>query len=932
MKRRSLAAALLALTGLALAPRALAQPVPRPDRVRSYGGVTEYALSNGLRILLVPDGTRPTVTISIHYAVGSRYEGYGEAGMAHLFEHMLFKGTTTRDNLWARLQERGAVMNGYTWVDDTQFFETLPASDDNLAFAIDLEADRMVHSRLAKADLDKEFAVVRNEFEQALSNPLRVLREHMLSTAYRWHGYGKPTLGSKSDIERVPIDRLRDFYKRYYRPDNATLVIAGRFDQDLALERVRQSFGAIARPPQPLAPTWTTEPPQAGERQVVVRQLGDQSIVGLLYHGAASSHPDFVAEEALVDLLTREPTGRLQRALVDAGLAARVEGTIWPWAEPGVLQCFARLTAGQSADAVRARMIDVVEHAAPIELQEVERWRRSALKDIQFDQLDGGRFASKLGDWAVRGDWRLYFLRRDRIAQLSVHDVERAARRYLTAQNRTVGLLLPEAKFGRQNPSDAAAGLDTALKPYSGALADPADEAFDVSIANIEKHTLRQTLPGGMQLALLPKPARAGAVRLALTLRFGNARTLAGQTGALELLPAMLLRGTTRHTHQELEDEWDRLAAEISIQSGRPGELRVTATTTREHLTGVLGLLAEVLRSSVFPPGELEIVRRQELADLNDQLRQPRARATTTLDARLAAWPTGDARHRPTLDELIGEVSKVRARDLADLTKRMLGAQAASLAIVGSFDADAARAQVARKFDDWRAKSATARLAEPYQETEASEEIVRLTDRPMAFLAVGQQLELRDDDDDYPAVAFAAYVLGGSMNSRLIRRLREREGMSYGTWADFAADPHDRRAQLMLQAMCAPAVADKAMRALVEELETLLAHPIPADELDTMKRSYDQRFQTALAQDAYVADLLVRGLENGRTLAFLAHRNQAIAALPAEAIAAALRKHIHIDKLARITAGDLPGQRSGRKGGRTKRPTNPRVRRGRPWG
>ena len=205
-----------------------AQAAPAaPMKVTSIEGITEYRLDNGLRVLLFPDPTRPKVTVNLTVLVGSRHEGYGETGMAHLLEHMLFKGTPTHPDIPGAMKERGAQFNGSTWLDRTNYYETLPASDKNLEFAIRLEADRMINSPIKAEDLATEFSVVRNEFEMGENSPERVLSQRMMAVAYEWHNYGKSTIGNRSDIERVPVDNLRAFYKKFYQPDNAVLVVAG---------------------------------------------------------------------------------------------------------------------------------------------------------------------------------------------------------------------------------------------------------------------------------------------------------------------------------------------------------------------------------------------------------------------------------------------------------------------------------------------------------------------------------------------------------------------------------------------------------------------------------------------------------------------------------------------------------------------------------
>ena len=236
------------------------------ELVASVEGITEYRLDNGLRFLLFPDQSKQQITVNITYLVGSRHEGYGETGMAHLLEHMVFQGTPNHPEISAELSNHGAVRNGTTSRDRTNYYETFLATEENLDWALDLEADRMVNSFIAAKDLESEMTVVRNEWERGENSPGNVLGQRVRSSAYLWHNYGNTTIGARADIENVPIERLQAFYRKYYQPDNAVLVVAGRFDPERAVELVEEKFGHIPRPDRSgtnqLFETYTRSPPR----------------------------------------------------------------------------------------------------------------------------------------------------------------------------------------------------------------------------------------------------------------------------------------------------------------------------------------------------------------------------------------------------------------------------------------------------------------------------------------------------------------------------------------------------------------------------------------------------------------------------------------------------------------------------------------------
>src|SRR5215813_4342620 len=279
------------------------QALPRGmEKLTSIEGITEFKLANGLHVLVFPDPSKSTITVNMTYLVGSRQEGSGERGMAHLLEHMVFKGSPKHPNIPQELTAHGARPNGTTSYDRTNYFETFQATDDNLKWALDLEADRMVNSFIRKSDLDSEFTVVRNEFEASENNSTGVLLQRAWSAAYVWHPYGRAVIGNRADIENVPIDKLQAFYKKFYEPDNAVLTVSGKVDEAKLLPMISDYFGPIPAPTRKLDTPYTIEPVQDGEREVTLRRTGDIQAVGAMYHVPAGSDPDFAAISVLMSL------------------------------------------------------------------------------------------------------------------------------------------------------------------------------------------------------------------------------------------------------------------------------------------------------------------------------------------------------------------------------------------------------------------------------------------------------------------------------------------------------------------------------------------------------------------------------------------------------------------------------------------------------
>jgi len=291
-------------------------------RVQSVEGITEYRLANGLQLLLIPDDSKPTTTVNMTYHVGSRQENYGETGMAHLLEHLMFKGTPTHRTVLGEFTKRGLAANGSTWFDRTNYFASFSTNDDNLTWYLDWQADAMVNSFIARKDLDTEMTVVRNEMEMGENSPDRILFEKTLATMYQWHNYGKNTIGARTDVENVDIPRLQAFYHQYYQPDNATLIVAGKFNPTKVLAQVVRSFGKIKKPTRKLPVQYTLDPVQDGERSITLRRVGGVPLLLAGYHVTPAAHPDFAAIEVLDLIMGDTPAGRLHKRLTAKQLAA----------------------------------------------------------------------------------------------------------------------------------------------------------------------------------------------------------------------------------------------------------------------------------------------------------------------------------------------------------------------------------------------------------------------------------------------------------------------------------------------------------------------------------------------------------------------------------------------------------------------------------
>ena len=898
----------LAFLFLAAAAAAQALP-PGLARVASVEGITEYRLANGLQVLLAPDDSKPTTTVNVTYHVGSRMESYGETGMAHLLEHLLFKGTPTTANVWSEFTKRGLRANGSTSFDRTNYFASFSANEDNLRWYLAWQADAMVHSFIARKDLDTEMTVVRNEFEMGENDPGRVLLQKTMAAMFQWHNYGKSTIGARSDIENVDIARLQAFYRRYYQPDNATLIVSGRFDVPKVLAWVAQDFGVIPRPQRTLAATYTLDPPQDGEHTVTVHRVGGTPTVYMGYHVPAGSAPDFAAVEMIASALGDTPGGRLHKRLVEGRLAAQAFAFAWDLAEPGVLILGATLAPGQDLDKARAEMAATVDalRAEPVTAEELERARTQWLNAWDQGNSDPERIGVALSGAIALGDWRLHFLQRDAVRKVTLADVRRVADEWLVPDNRTVGLYVPTAKPQRP-PQATRVDVAALVKGYRGDAASAAVEVFEATPANLDARTQLATLASGLKVALLPKGTRGAAVQARLTLRFGDGKSLAGQDTVANFAASLLDKGGAGLTRQQIADTFDKLQAEVAFGGGGQ-TLQVAISTKRERLPAVIELVGKLLREPAFPADALEELRRQWLAGIESQRKEPEAIVANLLARHGNPYPRGDLRYARTFDEMEQDVKAVTAAQLREFHRRFLSAAQGEFAAVGDLDAAAVTKALQGALGAWREPAAGAlaytRLPQPLVPAAPARFFERTPDKANATLLGRLPLAISDRDADYPALSVANYIFGLGGSSRLWKRIREHDGLSYDVRSGIHWSSLDENSPWTVSAIFAPQNQPKVEAAFAEELARSLKDGFTQQELDEGRAGLLNYRRLARAQDAAVAGQLASNLYLERRFALAQQVDDAIASLTLEQVNAAWRKYIAPQRLVTAWGGDF---------------------------
>jgi zinc protease len=898
--------------------------------VSAAGGIREYRLTNGLKVLLVENRVAPVATFLVAYKVGSRNEGVGYTGSTHLLEHMMFKGTPTfnktkNTQIAATLQRIGATFNATTNRDRTSYFETVPSNQ--LELAIKLEADRMRHSLIADEDRRSEMTVVRNELEQGENSPRRILAQYVEATAFREHPYHHPTIGWRTDIENVPTSRLKDFYNTFYHPANATVIVVGDFDATNTLQLIAKYFGSYPQPTTLIPQVYTSEPPQQGERRVVLRRAGDLPVVELAFHTPAafgqttvlsdidlakraadpSITNDTYALDLLASSLSNGVTSRFYQTLVETQLATSVGADSDTPRDPGLFKVVATLRPTTDPAKVEATLLAELDKviAEGLTSTELDKAKQQMSAQLAYGRDGTASLAAQLAEAESIGDWHYFQNYEANIAKVTNADIQRVAKKYFTEDNRTVGYFVPKAKnisLPKLPATSSIPGIDqnapSANHPILAAnpLAPSSPKA-----TTIAERVQRTQLTNGPTLIVLENHATP-SVAIRGTFLAGGYFEPSDKHGLAGITAAMLERGTLKRTKLQIAQSLESVGASVSF-SGDTFTVNIAGRSLAKDLPMVLDTLAEELREPAFPADELEKMKSQSTV----AIRERRLNTSFRNYQRFVNlnYPKDSPFYVTENDRLIASIQSVTIADVRKYYQDHFGGRSLILTVVGDVSAPEVTKQFSERFQDFQG---TADLqivvTDPPLPKTAKRESVVVADKSSVDIIMGLPASLRRSSPDYFAAIFANSALGQStISSRLGLQVRDKEGLTYGISSSFSSASL-AGGPWSITLSTNPSNVEQAIRSAKAVLEAYVQKGIRSDELADEKSSAIGRFQVGLSTNAGLASSLLNSEFYKLGPNFLDQVPQILNAVTLEEVNIAIRKYFHPDLLTVVTAGD----------------------------
>jgi zinc protease len=914
--------ALLGLMGCLMAAHAAPIQSDGYAHVKSVGAIDEYVLSsNGLQVLLLPDNSSPTLTMMITYRVGSKNEVTGTTGATHLLEHLMFKGTTQRDrskgnNVDQLLERAGAQYNATTWLDRTNYYQNL--GSEHLATAIDMEADRMRNLLLREEDRRPEMTVVRNEFERGENSPIQALYKEIFQAAFVAHPYHHSTIGHRSDIEKVSIEKLREFYDTFYWPNNATVTIVGGFEPAAALALVKKSFGVYPRSPKPIPQVYTEEPPQLGSRRVIVKRAGQLGVVAIAHKIPAATQADYAAVTLFSDILADGKNSRLYKAVTDKNLSTGVSNSAGYNSDTTLHLLFVPLAPGARHEDVEKIVLDEIQRVKKEGVTEAELQAAIAknLSSAAFQRDGSFAIAGNLNESIAAGDWTLFYRLEDALRKVTVAEIQRVANRYFQEDQSTTGWFIPVAAGG----TAAAAGVAGAGGPASW-MATPGpsyyrtpgiDADIDGPFAAAGDDKGAAATPA-IKVAPRAQRSKVGGIDLiAYTMGVKDVVTVRGSlpagrstgTGnpAIPALTAMMLdQGTTTQNKFQISEKLEAVGATINFRVTN-NTLEFTAKALKKDLSLVLGLLAEQLRLPAFSADEFAKAKKQMSGGLKRSLESTDFRAADAF--RREIYPVGHPNFAPAVDDMLAAVDSARLEEVVAFHKAQFGPDHMTLVVVGDIDAASVPAEVSHAFAGWQGGKGSASARKAPALAASKETVVPMSDKTSVSVVWGQPSGLRYNDPDYQALRVATAILGSGFTGRLMANVRDKEGLTYGVGAGLGNDTF-ADGDWSISASFAPSLLDKGMASTQRQLMRWYEAGATAAEIDSRKSNLIGAFQVGLSTTSGMAGTLLATVERGYPLNWIDDYPQRIRALTDEQVNGAIKRYLNPDRMVIVKAGTL---------------------------
>ncbi|RXM48392.1 pitrilysin family protein [Flavobacterium sp. YO12] len=891
-------------------------------KVQELGGIEEYQYQpNGMNILLIQDNSAPVVTVQIVYRVGSKHEVTGNTGSTHLLEHLNFKGTPTFNKrkgtaIFSVLQNIGANMNATTWYDRTNYYETIPS--DQIEVAMHIEADRMRNSLLLKEDKDSEMTVVRNEFERAENNPNTALATEIMAAAYMAYPYHHATIGWRADIENMPMEALKKFYDTYYWPDNATLTIIGDFQKENVFKLVDKYFGKITKAPHSMPEPYTTEPVQYGPRRVVMKKPGQQSVVLVAYKTPGRMHADSPALAVLSEIIGSGTSSHINKTFVDTGIAMYGYAQASNFKEVNLLTIGLGLTPDKKQEEISSQLAAMIERIKKDGVTQAEVDRVIAkLNATTILSRDGSAaIADELNEAIAGGDWKDYITGSERLSKVTVADVNRVAKQYLVEDQSTTGYFIPVqkgeqtktmAQANKVNENDSKvffrnpelAETETAI-PSTVQAMEQIQSNYETIVSSVKGENYVRKSVAGIDVVSVKTGAK-DLVTVSASFPIADYFNKGGNSLVPGFVTQLLEAGTTKNNKFQFAEKLEKIGLSINVGADKYN-ININFKCLKKDLNQAIALLSEELRYPLFDEKEFQLVKKQFASSLKQRLDNPKTQGGQTL--MQALYTKGNPNYSLDTDASLKELEAITLNDLKAFHNTYFGTKGMHLVAAGDVDTKTLYTSLNNNFKGFMSgEVAGIKSVEPTK-VNGQTKVVFIPQKSSAEMFIGQYTGIKRKDKDFLPFYIATGILGGDFSGRLMMTVRDNDGLTYNISS--AHSGHDYAGGYWyVNASFNPQLFQKGLDATMVQINKWAKDGVTAEELTAKKANLIGSFKVGLATTSGLSGTILKNLERGNNPEYLEQYVKDIEAVTLDQVNQSIKKYVDLDKLVIIKAGTL---------------------------
>ncbi len=859
--------------------------------------------SNGLYIILCPNANSSVVCVNQLIRVGSRNEGTGITGATHFLEHMMFKGTKkynpkNGNGILDIYKQIGASWNATTYFDRTNYYGI--ALPGYLELLIDVESDRLRNLELSEEGRNSEMSVVRNELERGENEPGEALDKAVRGVAYREHPVKVDTIGARTDVEYVPMEKLRQFYDDYYWPNNTVLIITGNFDPQNALELAYSYYGQIPSSPKPIPTMYTVEPKQEGERRVIVRRAGDLERVQVSFHIPEALHEDTHTLAVISAILgdSSRKASRLYKRLIDKGLAISGGCRNHQFIDPSLFDIRAEAAPDKTAKRLEKAILKELKKLATVAVtpKELARAQKAIRTQQALHVTDPGTLMWLLNESVSAANLGWFESYCSRIDEVTSEKILKVAKTYFTEDNRTVGYFIPkESPETDDSQDDASTAKSQAATSKDG---------LPLKVTNLK----RIVLDNGLKLLVIPQPG-TGVVSLRINLpNVGGFYSPVYNPSIASTTAAMLTRGTKGLSKAKLAEKLEELGDislnfRVGIFSGGLSSTTVVAS----DFPKLVDLTRRVLRQPLFSDSELNKFKQQAIGQYVGMRKETQVLSRIALSKGL--YPEEHPNSMMDIEETIHDTAKLTSEALKNFHNEHYGPDSTIFAIVGDITVEDALSLVKANFGDWKGKPAKENRMPPVKAREnAIRQDIFIADKSSADIIIGHTVDLDVHSTDYFAARIANAALGeNTMDSRLGQRVRVELGLTYGIYSYFE-DLEYGGGSWSISLTVNPENIEKSLPNIADVVTEYIQNGISDKELEgEIKRAVGEYLVSLDSSEALAGEIAYLERIGCGAEAVDAFAEQ-MRSVTKDQVNAAIKKYFALDRAVTVVAGTLPNR------------------------